>query len=177
MGNLEKFISENRDEFDYIEPLDGHFERFQERLGNGEEKHSTGISRFYFLRVAAIILLFITISVLVFDQAVRSVRGRLSKETSGIQLPGDMAEAMQYYNSKAISQLSEIRKLSSDPVQADQINKDALDEMGALDAGTKELQQSLAENPDDERIQAAIIQNQQMKEGIMNTILSKLNKH
>jgi hypothetical protein len=49
--------------------------------------------------------------------------------------------------------------------------------MGALDAGTKELQRSLAENPNDERIQAAIIQNQQMKEGIMNTILSKLNKH
>jgi hypothetical protein len=177
MENLEKFIRENRDEFDTTEPLDGHFERFRERLGSAEENQATGISRFYFLKVAAIILLFITISVFVFDQAARSVRNRFSKETPAAQLPVEITEAMQYYDAKAISQLSQVRKLASDPVQADLINEDALKEMEALDAGTKDLQQSLAENPNNDRIQAAIIQNQQMKEGIMNTIISKLSKH
>ena len=73
--------------------------------------------------------------------------------------------------------MKEVRKLASDPVQADLINGDALKEMQALDESTRDLQKSLAENPNCERLQAAVIQNQQMKEGIMNNIVSKLNKH
>jgi hypothetical protein len=177
MGNLEKFIRENREQFDGTEPLDGHLGRFRERLGSVEEPLAIGTSRFHLLKVAAVILLIISVSVLVFDQGARFIRNRFSPETAATQLPGEISEAMQYYDAKAIAQLSQLRKLTSDPVQADLINEDALKEMEALDAGTRELQQSLAENPNNERIQAAMIQNQQMKEGVMNTIISKLSKH
>ena len=177
MNNLDKLIQEKRWEFDGVEPLDGHFERFRERLGIHEEYTAPVSTRFGMLRIAAVILIIITGSILVFDLATRSIRDRFSTGNTGIQVPSEMAEAMQYYDARAMAQLQEVRKLAGDPAQADRINKDALKEMQILDDNTRELQKSFAENPNSERLQAAIIQNQQMKEGIMNNIVNKLSKH
>jgi len=69
-----------------------------------------------------------------------------------------------------------VDKLANDPAEAGRINKEAMKEIEALDENTRDLQKSLAENPNCERLQAAVIQNQQMKEGIMNTIVSNLKK-
>ncbi|MEI6885582.1 MAG: hypothetical protein WCO02_13915 [Bacteroidota bacterium] len=176
MNNLDKLIQENREKFDGTEPLDGHFERFRERLGYVEEKETRTPSRYSLLKVAAIILVIITGSVVVFDQAAKSVRDRyIGKEDS--QLTAEMAEAVQYYDARAMARMKDVHRLTSDPVQADRINEEALKEMQVLDENTSELQKSLAENPNCERLQAAIIQNQQMKEGVMNTIINQLSKH
>ncbi|MCX6281224.1 MAG: hypothetical protein NTU51_04620 [Bacteroidetes bacterium] len=177
MNNLDKLIEENRAEFDGIEPLDGHFERFRERLGTGDESGRTSFSRFSLLKVAAVILVIITGSIAVFDLATRSIREKFSAENSDVLLSPEFNDAIQYYDARALAQMKEVRKLTSDPLQADQINGDALKEMKALDESTSDLKKSLAENPNCERLQAAVIQNQQMKEGIMNNIVSKLNKH
>ena len=176
MNNLDKLIKENREKFDGIEPLDGHFERFREKLGYAGEDGIRTPSRFGLLKVAAIILVIITGSVLVFDQATKSIRDRFSN-TEESQLTSEMAEAVQYYDARALDRMKDVDRLASDPLQADKINEEALKEMQVLDENTRELQKSLAENPNCERLQAAIIQNQQMKEGVMNTIVNQLNKH
>lgn len=175
--DLEKLIRENRDQFDNMEPLDGHFERFSERLGLEEETRITTPSRFGMLKVAAVILLIITGSVVVFDLATRSIRERFSSPVATTLMPAEFNEAVQYYDARATAQLKEVHKLANSPEQAVLINADALKEMNKLDEDTRELQKSLAENPNCERLQAAIIQNQQMKEGIVNNIVNTLNKH
>ena len=175
--DLEQLILENRDQFDNIEPLDGHFERFGERLGLAEETRVTAPSRFSMLKVAAVILVIITGSVVVFDLATRSIRERFSSPTAAKLMPAEFNEAMQYYDARATAQLKEVHKLASSPEQAVIINEDAVRAMNILDEDTRELQKSLAENPNCERLQAAIIQNQQMKEGIVNNIVNTLNKH
>ena len=177
MNNLDNLIHENRDQFDGIEPLDGHFERFRERLGAAEQPFVARPSRFSLLKVAAIILVIITGSILVFDMATRSIRERFSSDRAGIEFSAEMAEAILYYDDRAMAQLKEVSKLTNDRAQADQINRDALKEMQSLDESTRELEKSLAENPNCERLRAAIIQNQQMKEGMMTNIISQLNKH
>jgi len=177
MNNLDKLIQENRDQFDGIEPLDGHFERFREKLGIAGQPAVTMPSRFSMLKVAAVILVIITGSILVFDMATRSIRERFSSARAGVEMTAEMTEAVQYYDARAMTQLKVVRKLANNPEQANLINDNATKEMQSLDENTRELQKSLAENPNFERIQAAIIQNQQMKEGIMNTIVSHLNKH
>ncbi len=177
MDNLDNLIHDNRDQFDAIEPLDGHFERFAEKMGFPEQTAVAVPSRFGLLKVAAIILVIITGSIAVFDLATRSIRERFSSDKAGVEMSDEFSEAIRYYDSRAMAQMKEVRKLASDPVQADLINGDALKEMQALDESTRDLQKSLAENPNCERLQAAVIQNQQMKEGIMNNIVSKLNKH
>lgn len=177
MSNLDKLIKENRDEFDSIEPLHGHFERFRERLGYYEQEEKSSPSRFGFLKIAAVILVIITGSVVVFDQATRSIRDRFSSEKPVTQLTSEMTEAVEYYDARAMAQMKEVNKLASDPVQANLINEEALKEMQSLDENTLELQKFLAENPNCERLQAAIIQNQQMKEGVMNNIVNQISKH
>jgi len=177
MNNLDKLIQENRDQFDGIEPLDGHFERFRERLGITEQTTARTLRRYSLLKVAAIILVFITGSVVVFDLATSSIRERFSSGKTGFEMTAEMTEAMQYYDARAMAQIDQVKKLTKDPVQALLINKNALKEIQALDESTTELQKSLAENPNDERLQAAVIQNQQMKEGVMNNIVNQLNKH
>lgn len=176
MNNLDKLIQENREEFDGIEPLDGHFERFREKLGYAVEEGNRSPSRFGLLKIAAIILVIITGSVLVFDQTARSLRDKIST-TEESRFTSEMAEAVQYYDSRALDRMKEVNKLAADPAQASKINEEALKEIQVLDENTKELQKSLAENPNCERLQAAIIQNQQMKEGVMNTIINQLGKH
>ncbi len=175
MNNLDKLIREHRDRFDDTEPLDGHFERFSEKLG-GMEQRSSAPSRFGLLKVAAVILLVITGSLVVFDMATRSIRERFTASESGFGMTSEMTEAVQYYDAKAFAQLKEVNKLVNDQAEAGRINEDALKEIQALDENTRDLQKSLAENPNCERLQAAVIQNQQMKEGIMNTIVSHLKK-
>jgi hypothetical protein len=175
--DLEKLIQENRDQFDSMEPLDGHFERFSERLGLSDEKIIAPSSRFSMLKVAAVILVIITGSVIVFDLATRSIREKFASTVAVKQMPEELSEAVQYYDARATAQLREVHKLANSPEQAVIINEDAVMAMNNLDEDTRELQQSLAENPNCERLQAAIIQNQQMKEGIVNNIVNTLNKH
>jgi hypothetical protein len=177
MNNLDKLFQEDRYQFDATEPLDGHFERFRERLGIADQTVASNFSRFGMLKVAAVILVIITGSILVFDLATTSIRERFSGGKADIAVTSEMTEAVQYYDARAMAQLKVVRKLASNPAQADLINGDALKEMKSLDESTRELQKSLAGNPNCERLQDAIIQNQQMKEGIMNTIVNHLNKH
>lgn len=177
MNSLEKMIRENREKFDSVEPLDGHFERFAERLGPAEEVTATRTMRFGLLKAAAVILILITGATLVFDLTTRSVRDRFFSPVAGTQLNPELAEAIQYYDTKANVRLKEARTLAADPAQAAMINETARKEMAELDENTRELEKSLAENPNCERLQSAILQNQQMKEDIMNTIVNKLTRN
>ena len=147
MNNLEKLIQKNRDQFDGVEPLDGHLERFRERLGLDAQPAVPALSRFSLLKVAAVILIIITGSILVFDLATKSIRESFSSGKTSIGMTAEMNEAVQYYDARALAQLKEVRKLANDPLQADQINENAIKEMQSLDESTGELRKSLTENP------------------------------
>lgn len=177
MGRLEEMIRENREQFDSMEPLDGHFERFSERLGYHMVKAETPVRRFYFLKVAAVILLMVTAGLTVYDLATGSLRNNLFQARQEGVMNSELREAISYYDSRTEARMKEISRLASNPAQAAQIKETALREISALDESTRELEKSLAENPGCERLQSAILQNQQMKEGIVNAIVSKLSRN
>jgi hypothetical protein len=52
----------------------------------------------------------------------------------------------------------------------------ANNELNSLNANSAELQKALAENPGNERVQAAIIQNHQMKDKVMNQVVSQMKR-
>jgi len=82
---------------------------------------------------------------------------------------------MQYYDQQVDQQLTEISKLSNTSGEARELNQSAMKQIQALDDNTLELRKNLAESPGNGRIQEAILQNQKMKEGVLNTILFQLN--
>jgi hypothetical protein len=177
MTNLEKYIKDHHGEFDSHEPEPGHFKRFEDRLAARPELRPSRHNRSLVLRIAALIIVLVTVSVFVFDFATREFRERLAAERQGVELPLEIREAVQYYDSQTKTQMATLNKLAVNQEDAGSLNSSALNEINILDAATDELKKSLAENPGNEVILDAIIRNQQMKENMLNTIITQLSQY
>jgi hypothetical protein len=175
MSEIQKFIRENREKFDDSEPLSGHFERFAARLNEQPAMQPRTSHRSPVLKVAAIIVVLISVSVFIIDFATREIRERFAIDDNSNELPAEIREAMQYYENQSNTKIATMHQLAANRQDADALNASAFNEIRSLDATTSELKKSLAENPGNERILDAIIQNQQMKETMLNTIISKLS--
>jgi len=176
MAKLEKYIRDHQGEFDSAEPAPGHFERFETRLQQQRDHISPGMGRFAMLQAAALILILIALGVFVFELATKGIMDRLNNRSSGTELPQDVKDAVQYYDFQVARQLDQIHTLASDANEAQLLSMNAEKEMKNLENSAHELKKCLSENPNNERVLAALIQNQQMKEGIMNNIIQQLNQ-
>jgi hypothetical protein len=85
-----------------------------------------------------------------------------------------MQDAINYYDDAASTKLGQINKLACCGQDTKKIYAMAKNEMSSLNASSAELQKSLSVNPGNERVQAAIIQNHQMKEKVMNQVIEQL---
>jgi hypothetical protein len=176
MDKLDKFIIENRELFDDAEPLEGHFSRFEEKLDRQLHAGSTfTFSRNYFLKIAAGLLVLMTVSVYIFDFAAHRVSKSLNSQNKSWG-SSEMQDAINYYDDAASMKLGQINKLACCGQDAGKIYSMAKSEMNSLNANAAELQKTLSENPGNERIQAAIIQNHQMKEKVMNEMVEEMKK-
>jgi hypothetical protein len=99
---------------------------------------------------------------------------KLSGESRYSIVSGEMQDAINYYDDASSAKLRQIDKLACCGQDTRKIHSMANNEMNTLNANSAELQKALSENPGNERIQAAIIQNHQMKEKIMNQVVEKL---
>jgi hypothetical protein len=176
MDRLEKFFTENRDAFNGAEPEAGHFDRFREKLEAGAEGGRFRLNRFAMLKVAAVILLLITAIAFVFDFGAGRLMNSLATNGTKTLLPGEMQDVLDYYGTRNSSQLKEFNKLACCGEEKTDLNRDVNDVMNSLDASTTELKQALAKDPDNERLQAALIQNQQMKEQVVDNVISQLKR-
>ena len=172
MRKLEEYVRENRDLFDDMEPDDGHFARFSEKLEAEPGKERFTIRRSSMMRVAAIILLFITVSVFMFDFALNKWRN--DSPGRGSALNSELDDALQYYDSRTSDRLVEFRKLACCGEQQVRLNNMVNGELNALDANSAELKKSLSANPENEMIQAALIKNHQMKETVVENMIQQL---
>lgn len=176
MDNLEKYFIENREKFDDAEPLTGHFSRFEEKYDERFNRPSLMQNRSILLKIAAGILVLLTVSVFIFDFAADRFNKTMIGENAGTGLPSEIRDVVRYYDDASANRLGEIHKLACCGQNTENIYSDASVELKNLDMNTDELTKSLKENPNDERIQAALIQNQQMKEKLVETVITQMNK-
>ena len=176
MPNIEQYIKDNLDQFESAEPGTGHFKRFEDRLAAGQVMKSTRFSRPQMPKIAALIIVLISISVFVFDMATRSISERFAAGRQGTELPAEIREAVQYYDRQATVRITALDKLAANSGAADDLKAAALKEIRELDASTDELKNSLAMNPGNEQVLDAIVRNQRMKETMLNTIISRLSQ-
>jgi hypothetical protein len=175
MDKLEKFITGNRDAFDDAEPMAGHFSRFEEKL-KGEETPSYPFSRTFLLKIAAGILVLLTVSVYIFDFAAHRATRSFAAESLGATVPSEVQDAINYYDDAATSKFVKIRKMACCQQDTTKIIAMAKREMNRLDASAADLKKAYDENPGDERVQAAMIQNHQMKEKVMNEMVKQMKR-
>jgi hypothetical protein len=176
MDKLEKFISENRGLFNDSEPDEGHFSRFSEKLDRESGAGSFRINSSLALKIAAGILILITATVLVFDLGVKRFGETLGMYSAKGGLNNEIQDAMIYYDGQTKSRLGEFNNLACCGEEKVQLNSMASSELDNLDANITELKQALRQDPDNERVQAALIQNQQMKNQVLDNMINQLKK-
>jgi hypothetical protein len=176
MDKLDKFISENRELFNESEPDHGHFKRFSEKLDHESGTRTFRIKRALMLKIAAGILVFITATVLVFDLGVKHLRNSFETYNAGTGLTDETENAMNYYDGLTKNRLGEFNKLACCGEEKVHLNSLVSSELNNLDANIAELKQVLRNNPDNERIQAALIQNQQMKNQVLDNMINQMKK-
>lgn len=175
MDKLENFISENRELFDDAEPLGGHFSRFEDKLDKQNEQPGGSFDKYFLLKIAAGLLILLTVSVYIFDFAANRFSKSLTGKSKTAIVPAEMQDAINYYDDAASSKLGQINKLACCGQDTRKIYSMASAELRSLNENSEELKKTLSENPD-ERVQAAIIRNYQMKEKVMNEVIDQMKK-
>lgn len=174
MDDLEKYFREYRDQFDEAEPANGHFERFEEKYNARFGERSLRFDRPFLLKIAAGILIFLTVSVFLFDFSFHRLRRSQESENPGTLIPAEIQQAEQYFDNTASRRLGDISKLACCGQDTKSISSDASEAINSLDKNEEELKKAMSENPNNERIQAALIQNQQMKEKIVENVIRQV---
>lgn len=173
MTNLDQFIRDNRSAFDDEEPPEGHFERFAMRMEQTPEVALPAFGRSRLLRVAALILLVITVSAVFFEYIARQAGSALLADQS-TEMNRELLDAIHFYDEDAEGQLEHLYRLTSGKPDAVEITGSMQQELNNLDASVHDLKKALDENPGNERIYAAIIINRQMKSTILTQIINRL---
>lgn len=175
MKKLDKLIAGHRDEFDDMEPATGHFDRFMSKLEDLNETERPVVKQFSMLKIAAFILILISVSVAAIEFITRASLKNLFPTDEYAALTAEMNDAILYYDNRADKMMTQLQTLTGASPEAREMQLSVQKELQNLDASTAELKRSMKQNPDNERIRAAIIQNQQMKESIISTVLTDLS--
>jgi hypothetical protein len=172
MSLLEEKIKQNREMFDGAEPSEGHLRRFQARLdfqrddAAGGKKYQWG----RFLRVAAVVIVLLSISVIYYLVNPIDRSSSLNAST----LPQEVQEARMYYNKLTKEKLQQINECASSGSEASFIQKVALDEINTLDSSSIELEKQLQGDSQDQRLINALIRNYKTKSDLLDDILNRL---
>lgn len=178
MDALEKYFEKKRRRFDDEEPEEGHFARFEAKLnsefgaGINSQPRIFMLNRPMVFRIAAGLVILCTLSFFMYD----FVKTRMVARSAGIAVNTEIEDAINYYNDAAAAKMGTLRTLACCGKEKEEIYNLASGQMKNLDQNTAELKTALKTNPGDERIQAAIILNQQMKVKVVDDMISQMNK-
>ncbi len=164
---LENTIREQRDDFDE-EPLDGHFDRFKEKLEKASARNRKQPLKYY-LQIAAVVLIMLL--------AGNQIRMYLDQKESPATLSSVSPEysEVEFYYTSAISQgLSECKNLSSEGLLSGTDQEAITKEMKEFDQTYARLQKELEASPGDKRVINAMLEVYQAKLNIITMIINKL---
>ncbi len=162
--NLEKFISDNRPEFDDREPPKNIWSAIDRQLDQKSKKTARLIPIWRYARVAAAAVVLISIGVFIGQNMNNSVAEPLAYE---VQYP-EYFEAEQYYQKEVNAKIAQLANYHHDA----SINED----LEQLDQIYEELKNELSQAPKDqqEQIINAMITNYRTKLSILERVLERI---
>ena len=170
MGKLDKIFQDQREAFDE-EPMEGHFQRFEEKLEHYHSRKKPILRSWPFLKIASLVII-VLLSANLF---VYLLPGKADKQ---IQVPvnNEMAETASFYTVRITSGLSQLQQMADQGMGTQQDLAQVKKEMDEMDRLHQDLQKEYSNNPNDERVINAMIEYYQTKLNIINTIKSDLEK-
>lgn len=168
MNDIDKILTRHRAALEE-EPLDGHLDRFRQRLKKSNLKPSNPISGF--LKVAAVLVIILLSANLIVT--LRTVKPG-SEESAAIN--NELNEASFYYTNSINNGIRDLEKMASEGIGSQQEILQIKHELSEMDSMFISLQKDYKINPNDERIINAMIEYYQTKLDIVNTIKTDLEK-
>lgn len=189
MDELKNFIEQNRSLFDDCEPMDGHFDRFMQKLVT-DQRRTIGRSRSQILKIAAVAVIALVLGAVVAGTGIHHSVKLIESEIANVDSDAPMklverttrfvkakvepeySETQKYYIGLVDNRLDEIRKTET----VDERQKaELLKEMSEMDELFVNLQKELKANPDNEVLIDAMINHYQTKIEVLNQIINNLN--
>ena len=170
--NLEKFIEQNREDFNIYTPSDEIWNKIKK---NNIPSKSRILSPKFLLRIAAVVIIFLTgfyIQEIRYNQQnkINIVKNNIIKS----QLPPELKETENYYAHKVSTMVSEVEKYTKqDPYILDEVKTD----LSELDSVYVDLKKDLKENASNKEIVEAMIQNYKIKIEILEELLFELKQN
>jgi len=171
MNNLDKFIKDHAEKFNDQDPAEGHFDRFEQRL---EKLHASGIKPApirLWMKIAAGIVILMTAGLTIFELATHDFSNRTNQQQATLGLPDDLIEVLDIYERRTDQQMSELSQLAQNCPNGSNLVKTTQKEVDQLNRNMDDLVYALKENPSDERVQNAMIQNCKAKESLLSDVI------
>jgi hypothetical protein len=170
--DIEKFIRENREEFDSYEPSNNLWANIENQLENQPKKGRiiSLFGGFKGLKIAASILLFITIGYVAYRNNAIEI---IEEHPSEFAISPTYATQLASYTSMIDDKREELQKLVNDDPQ---ISKQFEVELKALNENYQHLRAELPKNPNQEDVLKAMIENLQWQTDLLNQQLNILQK-
>ncbi|MDD4372497.1 MAG: hypothetical protein PHG67_01130 [Bacteroidales bacterium] len=172
MDKLEKFVSQNKEQFDVLEPSPLLWNGVRERsilMKNRRLSLNHPLVK-WSMRIAAAVVIFVASYYWHDFQSQRSER-LLSQDQLKPSLLTDLLEAGYYYNAKINVETERFYKATADN---NSLRDEIQTELDELDQEFLKLKQDLMDNADNEDVIAAMIQTYRLKLSILQDILSQL---
>jgi len=165
---LEKFIVENREEFDIHEPGQELWGKIEKNI---KPKRSLNW-RMVIGRAAAVVLIFAASYMVhdIIDNRNRDIARSRTRKEKELIIP-ELREAEVYYSNLINEKLQEIKPMfSEDPMLEEEIRYD----LNQLDSIYEELRNDLTDNIANQEVIEAMIQNYRLRLSILEDVLSQL---
>ena len=174
MSTLKDKITNQKRSFDHREPEKDHLARFILKLEADQDKLQRRRSPWFFLKVAASILVLVAASYLTFD-FLSNGNAVASDQTQLISYSPEMSEVMDYYDEASLAKMNKIDALISDDEEANKIKQTAYNSLEDLDIRLAAIEKEYAKNPDNSALQAALINNKRKKVEVMDRIIMQID--
>jgi len=164
---LESFVSENRHEFDRMEPSDKTWEAISNRLNETVPKKR----KFIWLKVAAVVAVILLGSAIVYQQKYSELR--LQAKT--LQVDPEVQELMEaeaYYSQEVSGKLSEIQKCYKIHPE---IKSEVESDLNELESMYMNLKSDLKENISNKEVIEAMIENNRIRLKLVDDVLQQIN--
>ncbi|BBE20618.1 hypothetical protein AQPE_4812 [Aquipluma nitroreducens] len=165
---LEKFVNENRHEFDQLEPSDRLWEAISGQL-NEEPKHK--IRKFQWMKIAAVVVLVLAIPTVIY-QVKFSEQIQSAKAVQADPEIQELIEAEAYYAQEVSGKMAEINKCYK---VHPEIKIEIEGDLNELEMMYHSLKNDLKENISNKEVIEAMIENNRNRMKLVDEVLEQIN--
>ena len=165
---LEKFVNENRHEFDHLEPSDRMWEAISGQLN---EKPKRKIRKFQWIKIAAVVVLALAIPTVIY-QVKFSEQKQAAKAVHVDPEVQELIEAEAFYAQEVSGKLAEIQKCYK---VYPELKMEIEGDLNELESMYLSLKSDLKENISNKEVIEAMIENNRNRMKLVDDVLEQIN--